>query len=138
MEPGILDSKAIALLMVRTVLGILFFAQAYEKVVTMGMKSFIATLRDSEGTSRLPKGFVTFSAYLSSYIELIGGALLILGVLLPYAYPLLALNLVMVALGLSFLRPIWQLEHFFPRMAMLVLLMLLPAEWDLYRLSELF
>jgi putative oxidoreductase len=129
---------AIAIAFVRICLGILFFFQAYDKVYVAGMKEFTRNVTTGTKRSRIPAVFVKISAYLSSYIELVGGVLLILGVFVSWAYLLLAINLVMVVLGFSFLQPLWDMKHVFPRMAMLAFLMVTPLDYDVFRLSALF
>lgn len=134
-EPNVF---AIAIAFVRIVLGILFLFQAYDKIFVAGLKEF--TLNVTKGTERsgIPLAFVRFSTHLSSYIELVGGALLILGLFLPWVYVILAINLTMVVLGFSFMQPLWDMKHVFPRIALLVFLMCVPQEMDIYNLSALF
>jgi uncharacterized membrane protein YphA (DoxX/SURF4 family) len=123
---------------VRICLGILFFFQAYDKIFVAGLKEFTLNVTSGTERSRIPATFVKFSTHLSSYLELVGGALLILGLFLSWAYLMLAVNLVMVVLGFSFLQPLWDMKHVFPRIAMLTFLMVVSIEQDLFRLSALF
>jgi putative oxidoreductase len=78
----------------------------------------------------LPKWLLLSTAYYTSYVELIGGALLILGLWRRPVLYLLALCLVIVSLGHGLAEPIWDLQHVFPRAVLLGALLLLPAEWD--------
>jgi uncharacterized membrane protein YphA (DoxX/SURF4 family) len=139
MEPYLeLHMEAFAILMVRLVLGVLFFFQAYDKVFTVGLKQFSATVISGSRSAGLNKGFIKFSAAISSYIELIGSVLLILGFFLPWVYLFLALNLVMVSLAFSFMKPLWDMSHVFPRLILLIFLMAMPMDADLYTLTGLF
>ena len=129
---------AIAIAFVRICLGILFFFQAYDKIFVTGLKEFTHDVTSGTKRSGVPIAFVKFSTYLSSYIELVGAVLLILGLFLSWAYLILAINLIMVVLGLSFLQPLWDMKHVFPRIVMLTFLLVVPIEQDLFRLSALF
>ena len=129
---------AIAIALVRICLGILFFFQAYDKIFVAGLKEFTRNVSSGTNQSKIPIAFVKLSTILSSYLELVGGALLILGLFVSWAYLMLAINLVMVVLGFSFLQPLWDMKHVFPRIAMLTFLLVVSIEHDLFRLSALF
>lgn len=128
---------AYAILLVRLTLGTLFLFQAIDKVFIVGVKDFTTTVVSGLGKTKVPNEFVRMSAYLSSYIELIGGIMLITGIFLPLVYILLAINLVMVVVSFSFIQPLWDMKHVFPRLAMLVFLMSMPLESDVYHLGTL-
>lgn len=132
-----LDSHmtAFAMLAVRWVLGTLLLFQAFDKIFTVGLSSFNATIVDGLKKSKLPKGFILFSGTVSSYIELVGSIMLILGVFLPLVYPILALNLLMVSIGFSYMKPMWDMNIFFPRFVLLIFLMSIPSVLDIYSLD---
>ena len=135
MEPTM---TAYALLFVRVSLGILFLFQAIDKIFTVGLHDFAETIMGGLQKSKVPKAFIKLSAYISSYIELVGGLLLILGIFLPEVYIILSLNLIMVVLSFSYMQALWDMKHVFPRMVMLVFMMMVPLEKDLYTLGQLF
>jgi putative oxidoreductase len=130
-----MDSIAIAL--VRISLGVIFLFQAYDKIFTVGLKDFTDTVIQGMRRSKIPDTFIRVSSFISSYIELVGGLLLILGLFLPIIYLIMSLNLIMVILSFSYMQPLWDMKHVFPRMAMLVFLMLMPLEADIYSLVSL-
>lgn len=132
------NTYALAIVFVRVVLGILFFFQAYDKIFVAGLKEFTRNVTKGTQRSGIPLTFVRFSTHLSSYIELIGALFLILGLFLPWVYLILAINLIMVVLGFSYLQPLWDMKHVFPRLAMLVFLMFTPQEMDVFSLSNFF
>lgn len=138
MQDLLSNMDAAAIFTVRVILGILFFSQAYDKVFTVGLKEFNKTVAEGLMSTKVPNTFVRLSTFISSYVELIGGVLLILGLFLPIVYLLLAFNLIMVTLSFSYLKPIWDLKHVFPRLIMLVFLMAIPSSSDLYTLGSLF
>ncbi|NND94173.1 MAG: DoxX family membrane protein [Flavobacteriales bacterium] len=131
-----LESTAIAF--VRISLGIIFLFQAFDKIFTVGLKQFTETIMHGMSRSKIPRNFIRFSSFVSSYIELVGGLFLILGLFLPIVYLILAFNLVMVILSFSFMQPLWDMKHVFPRLVMLVFLMLMPMELDIYSISNIF
>ena len=72
-------NRAIALLIIRVVAGILFFFQAYDKIFKLGIKNVIYTFRQSLSETFLKGGLLSSVVYISSYLEMIGGAMLITG-----------------------------------------------------------
>ncbi|MFT7611265.1 MAG: putative membrane protein YphA (DoxX/SURF4 family) [Parvicellaceae bacterium] len=134
----IINPTEIAIATVRIILGLLFFFQAYDKIFNVGQSEFTRTVMAGDKVKWMPKSFIQISTTLSSFIELIGGGLLILGIFLPFVYLFLAINLIMVGLAFSYMKPIWDMKHYFPRLAMLVYLMMMPAEIDVYAIQSLF
>ena len=124
-------NRTIATLTVRLLLGFIFFMQGFGKVFTWGvenvynMEFFHATFKDI-----LPD-FITYgTAYYTSYVELIGGFLLIVGFKRDYALYALASVLVIVTFGHGLADPIWDLSHVFFRATLLITILILPKEWD--------
>jgi uncharacterized membrane protein YphA (DoxX/SURF4 family) len=78
----------------------------------------------------LPNSIIKFTAYYTSYIELISGLLLILGFFKNYALYSLASILVVVSFGHGLAEPIWDLSHVMYRTILLVALLIIPPEWD--------
>lgn len=124
--------------MIRLILGGLFFFQAYDKLVRIGLKETFATAYSGYRDRPVPKWFVRWSIWLSTYIELIGGALLILGLFKSIALILLGINLIMVVMAFSYLKGMWDMQHVFPRLVLLITLFLIPFEWDTWTLDRLF
>lgn len=85
----------------------------------------------------LPKWLIWVTAYYTSYIELVGGILLITGLFKKWALYLLAIDLLVVSFGHGLLEPIWDLQHVIPRAVLLIALFLLPQEWDKWSLDNL-
>jgi len=40
------------------------------------------------------------------------------------------IDLLIVAFGFSMLNPVWDLRDIFPRLLLVVILLVMPAEWD--------
>ena len=121
--------------MLRWILGALFFFQAWHKLFKIGLMETFDTVYPAFRGAGVPKWFVKASVPVSTFVELIGGALLIAGLFLPVAYILLGIDLIMVSIGFSYLKGIWDMQHVFRRLALLVTLILLPAKWDLWSLD---
>ena len=77
----------LAPLLLRIAIGVVFVAHGYQKVFDMGMVNVAGFL----GSLGVP--LPLFFAYVVSYVELLGGAALILGLLTHWASKLLAINM---------------------------------------------
>ena len=119
-----------ALLFTRTLLGIIFLMQGYGKIVTYTMPDLYNMFFKNFETTFLPDWIIWSVAYYTSYVELIGGFLLIIGLFKKYVFYLLALDLLIVAFGHGLMEPIWDLQHVMPRAILLIVLMIVPQDWD--------
>lgn len=131
-------NKAVGTLTVRLILGFIFLMQGFGKVFTWGLENVYnkAFFRGTfEGL--LPDFVIYATAYYTSYIELIGGFLLVLGLRTHYALYALASVLVIVTFGHGLAEPIWDLSHVMYRTILLVTLLLLPKEWDKFSVDNL-
>ena len=129
---------AIAVFTVRIIAGILFFIQGYDKVFRIGMTEMKQTVKSALSHSRLPDGLLSFIVPFNSWIELICGFLLIIGFFKYYAIYFLCLNLVIVVLGFSMEKPMWENNHVFIRLILLIMLLITPVEWDRFSIDYLF
>lgn len=80
--------RSIGLLGARVILGIIFIAHGWQKFHTNGID---ATAKFFDGAG-VP--FPRFSAYYATWVELVGGALLILGLALPLVAILLIIDMI--------------------------------------------
>ncbi len=130
-------TRAAALLFTRGLLGIIFFMQGYGKVFTYtAPKVYNMFFKDFEKTF-LPKWLIYSTAYYTSYVELICGFLLIIGLFRKYALYLLAIDLFVVSFGHGLIEPIWDLQHVIPRAILLITLLLVPQQWDVWHTDSL-
>ena len=132
-----LTHEVVLTFILRVILGILFFFQGYDKVFKLGISGVRSFFREEMRGKNIPDGLLGFSAYLTSYIELIGGALLIVGLFKTWALYLLGLDLIIVCGAFSLLKPMWDMQLLFPRLLLLAMLLYLPCEWDLISLDQL-
>jgi len=121
---------------IRVLLGIIFFMQGYGKLFTMGIHNvYESFFKVFEGTF-LPKWLIVSTTYYTSFVELIGGFLLIAGLFRKCAMYLLALDLLIVSFGHGLMEPIWDLSHVIPRTILLSALFFLPSTWDRWNVDE--
>ena len=129
-------NRSIAVLTTRLLLGFIFLMQGYGKVFTWGieklynMKFFHETYK-----SILPDYIIQATAYYTSYVELMGGFLLVVGFKRDYALYALASVLIIVTFGHGLAEPIWDLSHVMYRAILLIALLIIPKEWDRYALD---
>ncbi|MBX7093651.1 MAG: DoxX family membrane protein [Flavobacteriales bacterium] len=137
MENLILHLPAAGILFLRLMLGMLFLFQGYEKVALIGTSKVAETFRYELKKSFLPDWLFSATALYSSWVELIGGALLILGLLKPLAFLFLGVDLILVTAAMGMMNPLWDLKHVFPRMILLVILMFIPIAQDVFSIDHL-
>ncbi|MGH3389534.1 MAG: DoxX family protein [Actinomadura sp.] len=77
----------LVLLLARVAIGIIFFAHGWRKLTTMGLAG------TEQGFRAMGAPAPALSSLYSTFVELIGGALLIIGALVPLAGLLLFLNM---------------------------------------------
>jgi putative oxidoreductase len=130
-------NEAIAVFIARVILGILFFAQGYDKIFKVKLSGVIATFRQPMESRNVPDGLLSIAAYYTSYAELIGGLLLIIGLAKTFVLAALGLDLILVAAAFSILKPMWDMQHFFPRLLLLIFILVSPAGWDVMSADHL-
>jgi uncharacterized membrane protein YphA (DoxX/SURF4 family) len=129
--------RSAGILFARILLGIIFFFQGFGKTFTYSVpKVYFMFFKEFERTF-LPKWLLWATAYFTSYVEMICGFLLILGLFRKFAMYLLAIDLLVVSFGHGLSEPIWDLSHVFPRALLLLLLFFAPPEWDIWNIDRL-
>ncbi len=124
--------------LIRVFTGILFLFQGYDKIFNVKINGVIATFLEEAEHHHIHKPWVTIVAYYTSVVEFFGGILLIVGLFTNYSLILLGIDMVLVAFAFSVMNPVWDLRHVFPRLMLLVTLLLLPNEWNKISLDFLF
>jgi uncharacterized membrane protein YphA (DoxX/SURF4 family) len=127
----------IAELLVRVTVGILFFFQGYDKLFRIKMSGVINAFVTDAEHRKVPKPVLYVISYYTSIVELIGGLFLIVGLFTTFSLYALALDLVLVCLAFSYIKPMWNMKHVFPRLLLVVLLLLLPTEFNQLSLDYL-
>ncbi|WP_028888679.1 DoxX family membrane protein [Tenacibaculum ovolyticum] len=130
-------NKQIAVLIMRLLLGFIFFFQGFGKVFKFGLENVYKNFFLNSYSDLLPDFLLLITAYYTSLIELIAGLLLIIGLKTNYALYALASVLVIVTIGHGLKEPIWDLSHVIYRTALLIPLLLLPRNLDIYSIDNL-
>jgi len=128
--------RAAGMFFTRALLGVIFLMQGFGKVFLYTLPVVYEKFFKDFETTFLPNWLISATAYYTSYIELIGGFLLIIGLFRKYTLYLLALDLLVVSFGHGLLEPIWDLSHVIPRTMLLLALFFLPREWDRWNLDR--
>ncbi|MDI1354277.1 MAG: DoxX family membrane protein [bacterium] len=121
----------------RVILGILFFFQGYDKLFKLKIKGVIEFFHEEMRGKNVPSFLLSLSAYFTSLIEFFAGGLLILGLFKTYALCFLGVDLILVCGAFSMMKPMWDMQLLFPRLAILSVLLYLPGNWDLLSLDQL-
>ena len=130
-------NRAVGVLTIRLLSGFIFLMQGIGKVFKWGvynvyqMEFFHGTYEDL-----LPDFLILGTAYYTSYMELIGGVLLVIGLKRDWALYGLASVLVVVTFGHGLAQPIWDMSQVMYRAILLVSLLLLPKQWDIFALDN--
>ncbi|MBS1530371.1 MAG: DoxX family protein [Bacteroidetes bacterium] len=128
--------RTVAVFFTRALLGIIFLMQGYGKIFVFTLpKVYGMFFRNFEKTI-LPKWLIWTTAYYTSYVEMICGFLLIIGLFRKWSLYFLAADLLVVSFGHGLLEPIWDLQHVVPRAILLIALLVFPPEWDEWNLDN--
>jgi len=98
-------TRAAGLLFIRALLGIILFMQGFGKVFSMGVPQVYDKFFQPYESTFLPHWLIMVTAYYTSYVELIGGVLLLTGLFRKYALYLIAIDLCVVAFGHGMMQP---------------------------------
>ena len=131
-----LNQKAAAFF-ARVLLGIIFLMQGIGKVFRWGVEGVYHSGFKSYEETFLPKFVIVFTACFTSYAELIGGFLLVIGLFRNYALYALGLVLLIVSFGHGLTSPIWNLNDVMWRSILLIFLLIIPKEWDQWHADRL-
>lgn len=133
------QNRAWAILFARAVLGLIFFMAGVYKVFQMGplghaRKFFTEPYADTF----LPMWSLWAAGVAVPVIELVAGALVIIGLRTREALIALGGILVLVTFGHLLKEPLYQFHtHVIPRLALLLFVLMLPREDDSFSLDHL-
>jgi len=119
----------IAECIIRVFTGILFFFQGYDKIFKIRMSGVADNFLQEAEHIHIHKPLVVMVSYITSYVELIGGALLIMGLFTNYALIALGFDLVLVCFAFSIIRAMWDMQYVFPRLILVIILLFLPKDY---------
>lgn len=125
-----------ATFLARLFLGCLFFFQGYDAVMKVGAKNVSRAYEYDFASKGIPKFITVCAAWFTSYTELLGGLLLILGLFEYPALYLLAVNLLVAAIGFGIHTAMWDTRHVFPRLVLIIFLLTVPPHWHAWTLDH--
>ena len=127
----IIHSREVAAVFIaRVFLGTLFFFQGCDAVFGVKLKGVIEGIKQPLEKKGVPALFILLGAYYTSYAELICGFFLIICFAKYYALCILGINLLIASLAFSIIKPMWDLQFVFPRLILLIFLLIAPPQWD--------
>jgi len=132
-----LRNRQVAVLTMRLLLGFIVFFQGFGKIFKFGLDAVYQNFFKASYSDLLPDFLLLFTAYYTSFIELIAGFLIIIGLKRDIALYFLASVLVIVTFGHGLKDPIWDLSHVMYRSILLVTLLFIPKEYDLFSVDSL-
>jgi uncharacterized membrane protein YphA (DoxX/SURF4 family) len=130
--------EAVAVFIVRVFLGVLFFFQGYDAVFNIKIKNVINTYQYSFEKRGVPGFIVVLGVWFTSIVELVGGFSLILGFMEYPSLCALGFDLLIASFAFSINVPMWDMKHVFPRLVLLIFLLVTPVLWHIYSLDNLF
>ncbi len=120
-----------ALLLARLVLGLIFFMAGVFKVFQLGPLEHARKYFLPYADTFLPVWSLWGTGVIIPFVELVGGALVMLGLRTREALVSLGLVLVTVTFGHLLKEPLYEFHtHVIPRLALLLFILLLPREDD--------
>jgi len=129
--------RAWALLFARLVLGLIFFMAGVMKVFQLGPLNHARKYFLPFADTFLPVWSLWAMGVVIPFVELIAGALLILGLRVREALVALGFVLVVVTFGHLLHEPLYEFHtHVIPRLALLLFILLLPREADRFSLDH--
>lgn len=131
-------AKSWAVLFARLVLGLIFFMAGVWKVFELGPAGHVRKLFLPFEHTFLPVWSLWAVGYTIPFIELIAGALVIVGLKTRYALVGLGVVLAIVTFGHLLEHPLYAFhEHVIPRLALLLFVFLMPRDNDRFSLDHL-
>ena len=130
--------RAWAILFARLVLGLIFFMAGVMKVFQLGPLNHARKYFLPFADTFLPVWSLWAMGVVIPFIELVAGAMVILGFRVREALVALGFVLAVVTFGHLLREPLYEFHtHVIPRLALLLFILLLPREDDRFSLSSL-
>jgi len=142
-EEKVTDPKngrfALAILFGRLVLGLIFFMAGLYKVFQLGPAAHVQKYFLPYQDTFLPTWSLWLVGFTIPFVELIAGALVMVGFQTHRALISLGIVLVIVTFGHLLKEPLYPFhEHVIPRLALVLFVLLMPEEADRFSLDHIF
>lgn len=119
------EYQVIAVVLLRIFAATLFIFQGYDKLFRIKIPAVVVAFQAPAQKHNVPKGLLYFIAWYSSIAEFIGGILLLVGFLQPFALIAIGIDLILVAIAFGVVQPVWDMKHVFPRLILVFILLYL-------------
>ena len=137
MEQSRVSSRGWALLFARLVLGLIFFMAGFWKVFQLGPLQHARKYFLPFADTFLPVWSLWAVGVTIPFVELIAGALVILGLRVREALIALGFVLAIVTFGHLLKEPLYEFHtHVIPRLALLLFVLMLPREDDRFSVDH--
>ena len=137
MEQNRVSGRSWALLFARLVLGLIFFMAGFWKVFQLGSLQHARKYFLPFADTFLPVWSLWAVGVAIPFVELIAGALVILGLRTREALIALGFVLAIVTFGHLLKEPLYEFHtHVIPRLALLLFVLMLPREDDRFSLDH--
>lgn len=130
--------RAWSVLLARLVLGLMFFQGAWWRVFDLGpVEHARRFFVDPYADSFLPEWSLWAAGVAVPFVELVGGALILLGLWRLVGLLLVGGVLVLVTFGHLVAEPIYAFNaHVMPRLVLVLFLLVTPGTWDRFSIDE--
>ncbi len=116
---------------------VLFIFQGYDKIFIVKLDGVKHTFYSETDKRNIPRFFVNFLAAYTSYVELLAGIFLLLGLFKTYALIGLGIDLILVGAAFSYMQAMWDMKYVFPRLVLVAALLVMPDSWEFISLDKL-
>ena len=130
--------QEVAVFIARVFLGLLFFFQGFDAIFKVKIANIIESFYRPFAEKGIPKGLTVIGVWTTSYIELIGGFLLTIGLFKYAALYLLGADIIIASIGFGIVKPMWDMQFVFPRLAIIIFLLVIPVGWDILAVDHFF
>jgi len=127
----------IAEFLLRVFCGVIFVYQGYDKLFKLKISGVTESFQVISQKQHIPQFVLKSSAIYTSIIEFVAGLMLLFGFFKTVALTLLGIDIIIVGIAFSVLEPVWDMRHVFPRLLMIILLLILPYEWEFFSVDYL-
>ncbi|HVR44084.1 MAG TPA: DoxX family protein [Thermoanaerobaculia bacterium] len=120
-----------AVFFARAVLGLIFFMAGVHKVFVLGPVGHVRRYFLPYEDTFLPTWVLWTAGFLIPFVELLAGALVMIGLRARPALIALGCVLIVVTFGHLLREPLYPFhQHVFPRLVLLLFVLLVPEKWD--------
>lgn len=135
----IVDNNLIVLeFTTRCLLAILFFFQSYDRIFRIGLKEATNIIYYQNTEQKLPYWITQIGVYATAYLEWIAGILLFIGLFRDVALYILCADMLLAAFGFSYLKPMWDMKYYFPRLILICIQLFLPSSAYVIAIEKFF